>query len=61
MNKTVKREIREIFRRGYRIRADTDHSGEGNRSARLKEDTQKKIEVENFRLKPGTSSEAKES
>jgi len=62
MNKTVKREIRDMCRRGYRIRADTDYSGgDGNRMNRLKEDTQKKIEVENFRLKVCTSSQVKES
>eukprot|EP00111_Clytia_hemisphaerica_P000369 TCONS_00000996-protein len=58
MNKTVKREIREICRRGYRIRADTEMSDQGRKTiVRQRKDT-KKSEVENFRLKQGNTSSA---
>ena len=50
MNKTVKREMRELFRRGYRVRAGTDM--ENSDTVRQRKST----EMQNFRLKKGETS-----
>lgn len=57
VNKTIKREIREVFRRGYRIRTSTENSDTAARKTtiRRRKDTSK-TEMQNFRLKKGESS-----